>query len=119
MAFQYFITKDEYVTGPLDTDVKAVNPVREEVVYAVVDTLDSEESGTLANPKRPIYKSVRPNAKGIYITDDADAQKALAAKVTARPDVFAGPYSSLELALAAIEANTPETTHIPRPDESE
>ncbi|HOU59920.1 MAG TPA: hypothetical protein PLS59_10800 [Kiritimatiellia bacterium] len=119
MAFQYFITKDEYVTGPLDTDVKAVNPVREEVVYAVVDTLDSEESGTLANPKRPIYKSVRPNAKGIYITDDADAQTALAAKVTARPDMFAGPYSSLELALAAIEANTPKTTHIPRPDESE
>ena len=119
MAFQYFITKDEYVTGPLDTDVKAVNPVREEVVYAVVDTLDSKESGTLANPKRPIYKSVRPNAKGIYITDDADAQTALAAKVTARPDMFAGPYSSLELALAAIEANTPKTTHIPRPDESE
>jgi hypothetical protein len=119
MAFQYFITKDEYVTGPLDTDVKAVNPVREEVVYAVVDTLDSEESGTLANPKRPIYKSVRPNAKGIYITDDADAQTALAAKVTARPDMFAGPYSSLELALAAIKANTPKTTHIPRPDESE
>lgn len=119
MAFQYFITKDEYVTGPLDTDVKAVNPVREEVVYAVVDTLDSEESGALANPKRPIYKSVRPNAKGIYITDDADAQTALAAKVTARPDMFAGPYSSLELALAAIEANTPKTTHIPRPDESE
>jgi len=119
MAFQYFITKDEYVTGPLDTDVKAVNPVREEVVYAVVDTLDSEESGTLANPKRPIYKSVRPNAKGIYITDDADAQTALAAKVTARPDMFAGPYSSLEFALAAIEANTPKTTHIPRPDESE
>lgn len=119
MAFQYFITKDEYVTGPLDTDVKAVNPVREEVVYDVVDTLHSEESGTLANPKRPIYKSVRPNAKGIYITDDADAQTALAAKVTARPDVFAGPYSSLALALAAIEANTPETTHIQRPDESE
>lgn len=119
MAFQYFITKDEYVTGPLDTDVKAVNPVREEVVYDVVDTLDSEESGTLANPKRPIYKSVRPNAKGIYITDDADAQTALAAKVTARPDMFAGPYNSLALALAAIEANTPETTHIPRPDESE
>ena len=119
MAYQYFITLDEYVTGPLDSDVKAVNPVREEIVYEVVDTLDSTESGTLANPKRPIYKSVRPNAKGIYITDDADAQTVLAAKVTARPDVFAGPYESLTLALAAIAANTPETTHIPRPDESE
>ena len=29
MAYQYFITLDEYVTGPLDSDVKAVNPVRE------------------------------------------------------------------------------------------
>lgn len=118
MAFQYFITKDQYVTGPLDADVKAVNPVREEIVYDVVDTLDSEESGTLANPKRPIYKSVRPNAAGIYITDDSDAQTALAAKVSARPDMYAGPYVSLALAEAAIAALVPLTTHIPRPEES-
>ena len=119
MAFEYFIIKDRWATGPMPEDVKRVNPERDEIVYKAVDTLDSEESGTLANPKRPIYKSVRPNAQGIYITDDADAQTVLAAKVTARPDMFAGPYSSLELALAAIEANTPKTTHIPRPDESE
>jgi len=119
MAFEYFIIKDQWATGPMPEDVKRVNPERDEIVYKAVDTLDSEESGTLANPKRPIYKSVRPNAQGIYITDDADAQTVLAAKVTARPDKFAGPYESLTLALAAIAANTPETTHIPRPDESE
>lgn len=119
MAFQYFIIKDNYVTGPLAADVKVVNPERDEIVYEVVDTLDSEESGTLANPKRPIYKSVRPNDDGIYVTDDADAQTALAAKVSARGDKFAGPYDSLALAQAAIAALVPETTYIPRPEESE
>jgi hypothetical protein len=119
MAFQYFIIKDQWATGPMPEDVKRVNPERDEIVYKAVDTLDSEESGTLANPKRPIYKSVRPNAQGIYITDDADAQTVLAAKVTARPDKYAGPYESLALAKAAVAANTPLTTHIPRPDKSE
>lgn len=119
MAFEYFIIKDKWETGPLDENIKRVNPERDEIVYKAVDTLDSEESGTLANPKRPIYKSVRPNADGIYITDDADAQDALDDLVTARPDKYAGPYESLALAKAAIAANTPLTTHIPRPEESE
>ena len=119
MAFQYFIIKDSWATGPLDADVKRITAERDEIVYQVVDTLDSTESGTLANPKRPIYKSVRPNADGIYITDDVAAQTRLAALVTARPDKYAGPYESLALARAAVVANTPLTTHIPRPDESE
>ena len=54
MAFQYFIIKDTFEAGPLS--VRNVNPEREEVVVQVVDTLDSTESGTLAKPKRPIYK---------------------------------------------------------------
>jgi len=119
MGFEYFIIKDKWVTGPLDADVKRVNPERDEIVYKAVDTLDSEESGTLANPKRPIYKSVRPNSEGIYITDDTDAKAVLAALVTARPDKYAGPYNSLANAQAAVAATVPETTHIPRPDESE
>ena len=117
MAFQYFIIKDTFEAGPLS--VRNVNPVREEVVVQVVDTLDSTESGTLANPKRPIYKSIRPTDEGIYVTDDSATQSALAAKVSARPDKFAGPYVSLALAQAAIAAITPATTWMERPEESE
>ena len=117
MAFQYFIIKDTFEAGPLS--VRNVNPEREEVVVQVVDTLDSTESGTLANPKRPIYKSIRPNAEGIYVTDDSATQTVLAAKASARPDKFAGPYESLALAQAAIAALTPATTWMERPEESE
>ena len=113
MAFQYFIIKDTFEAGPLS--VRNVNPERDEVVVQVVDTLDSTESGTLANPKRPIYKSVRPTAEGIYVTDDSATQTVLADKVTARPDKFAGPYESLALAQEAIAALTPETTWMDRP----
>ena len=116
MAFQYFIIKDTYRAEPLE--VVNVNPEREEVVVEAVDTLDSEESGTLANPKRPIYKSIRPSDEGIYATDDSDTQTVLAAKVTARPDKFAGPYVSLALAQAAIAALVPQTTWMERPEES-
>ena len=117
MAFQYFIIKDTYRAEPLE--VVNVNPEREEVVVEVVDTLDSTESGTLANPKRPIYKSIRPTEEGIYVTDDSATQAVLALKVTARPDKFAGPYESLALAKAAIAALTPATTWMERPEESE
>ena len=117
MAFQYFIIKDTYEAGQLS--VENVNPVRPEIVVQVVDTLDSTESGTLANPKRPIYKSIRPTEEGIYATDDSATQTVLAARVAARPDQFAGPYASLALAQAAIAALVPETTWMERPEESE
>ena len=108
MAFQYFIIKDSCRAEPLE--VINVNPVRPEIIVQVADTLDSTESGSLANPKRPVYKSIRPTDEGIYITDDSATQTKLAEKVTARPDLFAGPYNSLALAQAAITALVPSTT---------
>lgn len=120
MGWKYYIVKDAYQTGPLESDVVAINPVRPEIVVKVQDAINSvTERDPKATP-RQTYKSIRPDAEGIYATADEDTQDVLDEKVAAFPSLFDGPYATRELALAAIKALKPLTTHIPRPeDESE
>lgn len=63
--------------------------------------------------------SIRPTNDGIYITEEAAIQAAIADRAAEFPHLFAGPYNSLAEAEAARDALIPLTTHILRPEESE